>query len=197
MRAATLRPRSSTASRRSSRRSTPRPTSWCSTSPGRGAEEVPGRARRRGGPGRHRTGEHRNQGWAAQEALADVSDKFNGWSEGKDILPDLVKNAQLDGKQYGVPWYAGVRAVYYRTDWFAEAGVKTPTNWDEMVAAAKAVQAKKPGTYGIALPGNSELPFYSFLWGAGGEIATKEGDSWKSGYNTPRRRRRSSSGPTW
>ena len=105
--------------------------------------------------------------------LADVTDKFNGWSEGKDILPDLVKNAQLDGKQYGVPWYAGVRAVYYRTDWFAEAGVKPPTNWDEMVAAAKTVQAKKPGTYGIALPGNSELPFYSFLWSAGAEIATK------------------------
>jgi N,N'-diacetylchitobiose transport system substrate-binding protein len=110
---------------------------------------------------------------------------MNGWAEGKDILPDLVKNAQLDGKQYGVPWYAGVRAIYYRTDWFAEAGVTPPTNWDELVSAAKTVQAKKPGTYGIALPGNSELPFYSFLWAAGGEIATQDGDTWKSGYNTP------------
>lgn len=84
-----------------------------------------------------------------------------------------------------MPWYAGVRAIYYRTDWFAEAGVKPPTSWDELVTAAKTVQAKKPGTYGIALPGNSELPFYSFLWGAGAEIATKDGDTWKSGYNTP------------
>ncbi|MDI5940816.1 extracellular solute-binding protein, partial [Micromonospora sp. DH15] len=115
------------------------------------------------GPDVTELGNTETQGWAAQEALADVTAKFAAWPEGKDILPDLVRNAQLDGKQYGVPWYAGVRALYYRTDWFAEAGVKPPTNWDELVAAAKAVQAKKPGTYGIALPGNSELPFYSFL----------------------------------
>ena len=39
------------------------------------------------------------------------SGSLGGWAPGKDILPDLVKNAQLDGKQYGIPWYAGVRAV--------------------------------------------------------------------------------------
>ncbi|BCL13384.1 sugar ABC transporter substrate-binding protein [Micromonospora sagamiensis] len=137
------------------------------------------------GPDITELGNTETQGWAAQEALADLSGRMDGWADGKDILPDLVKNAQLNGKQYGLPWYAGVRAMYYRTDWFAEAGVQPPTTWDQLVAAAKAVQAKKPGTYGIALPGNSELPFYSFLWSAGAEIATKQGDTWKSGYNTP------------
>jgi N,N'-diacetylchitobiose transport system substrate-binding protein len=137
------------------------------------------------GPDITELGNTETQGWAAQDALADLTTRMNGWAEGKDILPDLVKNAQLDGKQHGVPWYAGVRAMYYRTDWFAEAGVAPPQNWEELVSVAKAVQAKKPGTYGIALPGNSELPFYSLLWAAGGEIATKNGDSWKSGYNTP------------
>lgn len=136
------------------------------------------------GPDVTELGNTETQGWAAQDALADLTSRMSGWAEGKDILPDLVKNAQLDGKQYGVPWYAGVRAIYYRTDWFAEAGVTPPTNWDDLVAAAKAVQAKKPGTYGIAVPGNSELPFYSLLWAAGAEIATKNGDTWKSGYNT-------------
>lgn len=110
---------------------------------------------------------------------------MGGWADGKDLLPDLVRNAQLDGKQYGVPWYAGVRAIYYRTDWFAEAGVQPPKTWDDLVTVAKTVQAKKKGTYGIALPGNSELPFYSFLWGAGGEIANNQGGTWKSGYTTP------------
>ncbi|MEV1288873.1 sugar ABC transporter substrate-binding protein [Micromonospora sp. NPDC049679] len=141
------------------------------------------------GPDVTELGNTETQGWAEQEALADLTGRMGSWSEGKDILPDLVKNAQLDGKQYGVPWYAGVRAMYYRTDWFAEAGVKPPTTWDELIAAAKAVQAKKPNTYGIALPGNSELPFYSLLWSAGAEIATKDGDAWKSGYNTPEAKR--------
>ncbi|SDZ26232.1 carbohydrate ABC transporter substrate-binding protein, CUT1 family [Micromonospora pattaloongensis] len=141
------------------------------------------------GPDVTELGNTETQGWAAQDALADLTARMAGWPEGKDILPDLVKNAQLDGAQYGVPWYAGVRAMYYRTDWFAEAGVKPPTSWDELVAAAKAVQAKKPGTYGIALPGNSELPFYSILWSAGGEIATRDGDAWKSGYTSAEARR--------
>ncbi len=140
------------------------------------------------GPDVTELGNTETQGWAAQEALADVTDRMAGWADGKDILPDLVRNAQLDGRQYGVPWYAGVRGIYYRTDWFAEAGVQPPKTWDDLVSVAKAVQAKKPGTYGIALPGNSELPFYSFLWGAGGEIATKEGDAWKSGYTSPQAR---------
>ncbi|HEX7746321.1 MAG TPA: sugar ABC transporter substrate-binding protein [Micromonosporaceae bacterium] len=137
------------------------------------------------GPDVTELGNTETQGWAAQEALADLTERMNGWAEAKDILPNLVKNAQLDGKQYGVPWYAGVRAMFYRTDWFAEAGVQPPKSWDELITVAKALQAKKPGTYGIALPGNSELPFYSFLWAAGAEIATKDGDTWKSGYNTP------------
>ncbi|MFF5178036.1 sugar ABC transporter substrate-binding protein [Micromonospora sp. NPDC000316] len=136
------------------------------------------------GPDITELGNTETQGWAAQEALADVSGRMGGWADGKDLLPDLVKNAQLDGKQYGVPWYAGVRAIYYRTDWFAEAGVQPPKTWDDLVSVAKAVQAKKKGTYGIALPGNSELPFYSFLWGAGGEIASNQGGAWKSGYTT-------------
>ncbi|MFC7545391.1 sugar ABC transporter substrate-binding protein [Plantactinospora sp. GCM10030261] len=137
------------------------------------------------GPDVTELGNTETQGWAAQEALADVSDRMDGWAEGKDILPDLLSNAQLDGKQYGVPWYAGVRAVYYRTDWFAKAGLQPPKTWDELVTVAKTVQQQNPGKYGFALPGNSELPFYSFLWSTGAEIATKDGDSWKSGYDTP------------
>ncbi|MEV2238895.1 sugar ABC transporter substrate-binding protein [Micromonospora sp. NPDC049891] len=140
------------------------------------------------GPDVTELGNTETQGWAAQEALADVTDRMAGWADSRDILPDLVRNAQLDGRQYGVPWYAGVRGVYYRTDWFAEAGVQPPKTWDDLVAAAKAVQATRPGTYGVAVPGNSELPFYSFLWAAGGEIATRDGDAWKSGLTSPQAR---------
>jgi N,N'-diacetylchitobiose transport system substrate-binding protein len=137
------------------------------------------------GPDVTELGNTETQGWAAQDALADLTSRFAAWSEGEDVLPELVKNAQLGGKQYGVPWYAGVRAVFYRADWFSQLGIEVPTSWDELVDAAKKVQAAKPGTYGLALPGNSELPFYSILWSAGAEIATRDGDRWTSGYNTP------------
>jgi N,N'-diacetylchitobiose transport system substrate-binding protein len=137
------------------------------------------------GPDVTELGNTETQGWAAQEALADLTDRMGGWAEGRDILPDLLSNAQLDGRQYGVPWYAGVRAVYYRADWFTELGLQPPRTWDELVTVARTVQQRKPGKYGFALPGNSELPFYSFLWSTGAEIATKQGDTWKSGLDTP------------
>jgi N,N'-diacetylchitobiose transport system substrate-binding protein len=39
-----------------------------------------------------------------------------------------VKNAQLDGKQYGVPWYAGVRDTTAPTG--SPRPVSPPTTWD-------------------------------------------------------------------
>jgi N,N'-diacetylchitobiose transport system substrate-binding protein len=142
------------------------------------------------GPDVTEVGNTDTAGWAAQDAFADLTSRMNSWPEAKDIVPGLLENAQLNGKQYGIPWYAGVRGIFYRKDWFEAAGIKEPPkSWDELVAAAKAVQAKYPDKYAIALPGNSELPFYSVLWSAGAEIAVKNGDTWDSGYDTPEARR--------
>ncbi|HEX6967517.1 MAG TPA: sugar ABC transporter substrate-binding protein [Micromonosporaceae bacterium] len=141
------------------------------------------------GPDVTEVGNTDTAGWAAQDAFADLTPRLSGWAEAKDIVPGLLQNAQLDGKQYGIPWYAGVRGVFYRKDWFDAAGVKPPTSWDELVTVAKTLQAKYPDKYAIALPGNSELPFYSVLWSAGAEIATKNGNTWDSGYDTPEAQR--------
>jgi N,N'-diacetylchitobiose transport system substrate-binding protein len=60
-------------------------------------------------------------------------------------VSSLIDAATLDGKVWGKPWYAGSRALIYRKDVLKKAGVQPPKNWDEMLAAAKAIKAKVPG----------------------------------------------------
>ncbi|MEW2352726.1 extracellular solute-binding protein [Spirillospora sp. NPDC029432] len=124
--------------------------------------------------------------WAAQEALADVTKQYGGWAEGKDIIKGSLELGQLDGKTYAVPWYAGVRVVWYRKDLFEKHKVTPPKTWDEMKAAAKKLQDGEGGDVaGIAAPSDFTNGFASFLWGAGGEIAAQEGGKWVGKLDTP------------
>jgi len=63
--------------------------------------------------------------------------------------------------------------------------VKPPTNWDEMMAAAKAIKAKVPSMYAVSFTGLSEHMYLPTIWQAGGQIATQDGDTWKSALNSP------------
>ena len=124
--------------------------------------------------------------WAAQDALADITERFGRWPEGKDLIQGSVDLGRLDGKTYAVPWYAGVRVVWYRTDLFQKHRVQPPRTWDELKAAAKRIQDGENGKVaGIAAPSDFTNGFASFLWGAGGDIAVKEGDRWVARLNTP------------
>jgi len=124
--------------------------------------------------------------WAAQDALADITERFKGWDEGKDVVSGSLELGQVDGKTYAVPWYAGVRVVWYRKDLFAKHNVTTPKTWDELKAAAKKVQDGEGGEVsGIAAPSDFTNGFASFLWGAGGDIAAQEGGKWVAKLDTP------------
>src|SRR4051812_43167032 len=100
-------------------------------------------------------------------------------------VSSLVDAATLDGKVYGKPWYAGARSLIYRKDMLEKAGVQPPTNWDEMMAAAKAIKAKVKGVYPVSFTGLSEHMYLPTIWQAGGQIATQNGESWKSALNSP------------
>ena len=84
-----------------------------------------------------------------------------------------------------MPWYAGVRSIVYRTDVFEKAGVTPPTSWDELVAAGEKLEDANPDMITFPVPGDSEYGVYPFVWGAGGEIAEQEGDSWASTIDSP------------
>ena len=98
-----------------------------------------------------------------------------------DYVSSLVDAATLDGKVYGKPWYAGARALIYRKDMLEKAGVQPPKTWDDMMAAAKAIKAKVGrASIPVSFTGLSEHMYLPTIWQAGGQIATQDGETWKS-----------------
>ncbi|WP_265447305.1 sugar ABC transporter substrate-binding protein [Flexivirga meconopsidis] len=117
--------------------------------------------------------------FAAAGGLADLTKQVNSSDTGKDELQALKDSATYDGKQYGVGWYAGVRGVVYRKDVFAKAGITPPTNWAQLQQAVKTLKTKAPGMTPFPIAGGSSYASAPFVWGAGGDFATKDGDKWK------------------
>jgi ABC-type glycerol-3-phosphate transport system substrate-binding protein len=117
-------------------------------------------------------------GIASQGALADITSDVKAWSNGSDLIAGNLANDTVSGQNYAVPWFGGVRGVWYRKDEFAAAGITSaPTTWAELVADAKLLMKKYPGTYGLGAPSNFTNAIVSFIWGAGGQVATSRAAS--------------------
>jgi ABC-type glycerol-3-phosphate transport system substrate-binding protein len=89
-------------------------------------------------------------------------------------INSVMKTAQIDGKQYGVPLALSSRALYYRSDLIKKA----PTNWSELLSTAKTV-SKQNKMYGFAIPtdvtsGTDEL--LNFFYQGGGRMVNAKGN---------------------
>jgi N,N'-diacetylchitobiose transport system substrate-binding protein len=122
--------------------------------------------------------------FATVGALADLTSRVQeaGLSDG--LVDGLVEAGTVDGALFGMPWYAGVRSIIYRTDVFAEVGVTPPTTWDELVAVGQQIKASRPDLLPFPIAGDNEYGLNTFIWGAGGEIATSSGDTWTSAVDS-------------
>ena len=123
---------------------------------------------------------------AALGMLANISTEVDGSSMKAGLVAGMLANDTQNGTVYGVPWFGGVRGIWYRKDQFAAAGItSTPTTWAELVADAQKLMAKYPGTYGIGAPSNYTNAIVSFIWGAGGQVATESGGKWTATLTSP------------
>jgi N,N'-diacetylchitobiose transport system substrate-binding protein len=118
--------------------------------------------------------------YAATGALADLTGDLAAWPGGKDLIPTVLDTAKSGGKTYGLPWYTGIRALYYRTDVFTELGLKPPATLAELTDTARRIRAAKPDLYGIAVGGKYTYAMLPFLWANGGELAQDTGGKWTS-----------------
>ncbi|MFP3715158.1 sugar ABC transporter substrate-binding protein [Puerhibacterium sp. TATVAM-FAB25] len=122
--------------------------------------------------------------WTPEFADAGALEPLDEYVAANDLEGDLVQGlvdaGTYDDSLYGMPWYAGVRSLVYNTELFEGAGIEPPTTWDELKAAAEALKAKYPDKIAVAVPGDAEFTVYPWVWGAGGEVATQEGDTWTS-----------------
>lgn len=118
-------------------------------------------------------------------ALTDLSGAVSEADLDEDLVDGLVEAGTVDGGLYGMPWYAGVRSVVYRTDVFEEAGVTPPTSWEELVSVGETVKSERPELITFPVAGDSEYGVYPFVWGNGGQIAEQDGDAWTSRIDSP------------
>ena len=123
---------------------------------------------------------------ASLGALANISSNVNSWSTKPDVVTGMLANDTANGSVYGLPWFGGVRGVWYRTDQFKAAGItSTPATWPELMSDAQKLMQKFPGTYGIGAPSNYTNAIVSFIWGAGGQVATDSGGKWTAELTSP------------
>ncbi|MCP2330387.1 extracellular solute-binding protein [Actinoalloteichus caeruleus] len=120
--------------------------------------------------------------------FADLTEALATWPEAQDLLPSVLDTATVDGRVYGLPWYTGARALYYRTDVFDELGLAPPRTLTELRDTARRIRAARPELYGIAVGGNYHYALMPFLWAAGGGLAEQRDGTWRATVDSPESR---------
>ncbi|WP_405863305.1 extracellular solute-binding protein [Streptomyces sp. NBC_01515] len=102
-------------------------------------------------------------------------------------LDGLKASVTYDGKTYGVPYYAGGRVANWRKDIAASAGIKsTPTTYAELTADLDKIQKKEGSKFSAWYqPTRDWYAAMSFVYDAGGAIATQSGSEWKASLSSP------------
>ncbi|MFG2408644.1 extracellular solute-binding protein [Streptomyces brevispora] len=128
-------------------------------------------------------------GYVKDGGLADVSAEFGAWADAKDTDPTAKQSVTVDGRIYGAPLFVGVRALYYRTDIFADLGIAAPKSQAELISTAKKIHREKPGLYGLAVGGAYTYGAMPFIWANGGELADAGGGSYRAAINSENARK--------
>ncbi len=100
---------------------------------------------------------------AEQGLVQDVTDAVAPWIG--DLGDGPVSLYQVDGKQYGVPFNAGVVGFWYNKGLFAEAGIDAPpATWSEFLTDVQKLQ--DAGITPIAVGAGAKWPahfYYAYL----------------------------------
>nr|WP_199827365.1 extracellular solute-binding protein [Streptomyces xylophagus] len=85
-----------------------------------------------------------------------------------DFLEPLADAGQVDHIQYGMPFAASTRVLFYNKTLFTAAGLTPPKDWSELAADAEALKARGV-KYPFALPlGSEEAQAETMQWLLGG-----------------------------
>jgi N,N'-diacetylchitobiose transport system substrate-binding protein len=127
--------------------------------------------------------------YMAAKAFWDITSQKRNIPNSKTWLKGLEDSARLGGKLYGVPYYAGARAVIYRKDLYRGAGIrKTPTSLAEYEAANRKLMKRYGGDRrfsALYFPGQYWLAAMSFVYDYGGTIAKFKNGKWTGTLDSP------------
>ena len=131
----------------------------------------------------------------ARHQATDITEAAKTVPHVNDIQPQLLDNFRdSNGKLYGLPTANYSMGLVYSKPLFQRAGLdpeNPPKTWDEVRAAAKKIAALGNGTVGYAdYSKNNQGGWHltSWLYSLGGQIARKDGDTWKADFNNDKGR---------
>jgi multiple sugar transport system substrate-binding protein len=88
----------------------------------------------------------------ATGGLVDLTDPIEDGKLRSDCTPDAFRAVTREGRVYGVPAFAFVQWMYYRRDWFDEAGIDGPPDTMEaFLEAARKLTDPATGRYGFGM----------------------------------------------
>ncbi len=106
----------------------------------------------------------------------------------KTWLKGLTDSGSFAGKLYGVPYYAGARAVIYRKDLYRAAGAKVPKTLDEFDAVGRKLMkkyGKDKNFSAFYFAGRNWHNGMAWVYDYGGRIASTKGGKWVGGLESP------------
>ncbi|MBT2391189.1 sugar ABC transporter substrate-binding protein [Streptomyces sp. ISL-1] len=94
------------------------------------------------------------------------ADQLLSIPEQANFLTPLTDAGEVKGVQYGLPFVASTRLLFYNKKLFQEAGIKAgPTTWDDLRKDAEKLKARTDAKYPFALPlGPEEAQAETMMW---------------------------------
>jgi N,N'-diacetylchitobiose transport system substrate-binding protein len=126
--------------------------------------------------------------YAANGGLLDLTAYKDDLEQGQTWLGGLEEPATQNGALYGIPSFAGDRAVIYNKTMWAAAGItEPPTTYAEFTADLDKIAAANtsPDFSAFYYPAKYDFAPLGFVWDAGGEIATEKDGTWTAGFSSP------------
>jgi len=118
------------------------------------------------------------QDWYDNGILSPVDEFFGKWAERGDYFPTVVDAMRSKPGQpvLYMPNAILPYVLYYRADWFQEAGLNPPVTYDQFIEAARKL-ARPPERYGYAVRGGDYfgLQVIEPIWRTAGVKIVDEG----------------------
>lgn len=120
---------------------------------------------------------------------ADITPYMEKWPLSLDFNEQILSTFARDGRIYGVPHLVYIMGLFYDKTLFTQAGLVDqdgeavpPTNWDEFVAAARAVKEKTPAAGFCILTQHNQggWNFVNWGWQAGGTFEQQVAGKWET-----------------
>ena len=115
--------------------------------------------------------------YAPEGATADLTAFVDGWAAKGDMVEGLWDTGRLPGATdvYMLPHQYVTLYMYYRKDYFDEAGLQAPTTQDEFLAAAKALTKGDRYAMDVRGGGGGQDQWLAWMYAGGARVVDDSG----------------------